>query len=250
MTIVRRIYRVLALSFWFLLNAAMAFPCLFMGWRGLAGASRQTKMWGSGIAKIINLNINVIGDLDRITGGGLIVSNHLGYLDIITHSALFPLRFTPKKEIAYWPVLGWILALNQPIWIDRGSRQASKRVMEKIQETLDHGIPLIVYPEGTSTDGKNGLLPFKSTPFEAVAQKNRPIFPILTMFRQESEDRACWHGDMPLLPHAWGMLGYPRLDVDVHVLEPIEPTSSNRKEIAAQVHDVMDGEFRRIKAAG
>ncbi|MCX6985052.1 MAG: 1-acyl-sn-glycerol-3-phosphate acyltransferase [Lentisphaerae bacterium] len=207
--------------------------------------TKITRLWGWGISKIIGMNIKIHGD-PEIIGGGIIVANHQSYLDIIAHASVFHPRFTPKVEIASWPVLGWILGINRPVWVDRKSKQSSQKTLVEYRETLEHGINLIVYPEGTSSEGA-GILPFKSTPFEAVSSGNHKIYPVLIRYIQKpGEPTLCWYGDMTLLPHCWYILGRPSINVEIHMLDPILPEGRNRKELARFVHDYMEKKYNAI----
>ncbi|OGV39260.1 MAG: hypothetical protein A2020_02235 [Lentisphaerae bacterium GWF2_45_14] len=242
MVFLRRFFRFVSLIIWFMMTGPLAAPFMFGGWKSIKRVSRITRLWGHGITKVLNINVKVHGDISSFEGG-LIVSNHMGYFDIITHSSVFPIRFTPKKEISRWPLLGWYLSLSRPIWIDRRSKRKSQETMNAFKETMERKIPLLVYPEGTSTDGLHGLLPFKSTPFEAAAQGNFPILPILTVY---SDPSVCWYGKMSLVPHVWKVAGYKSIDVDLYVLPIVHPEGRSRKEIAGIVHDMLEKEYRRI----
>ncbi len=243
-----RIYRMTALFIWFAITGMMAFPFAIVGtWKCIGTLSKLAKVWGGGIAKIMNFNIRIHGDVSTFKGG-LIVSNHSGYVDIITHSAVFPIRFTPKVEISRWPLLGWFLALSRPIWIDRSSKQKSQRTIRKIKETIDHGIPLLVYPEGTSTDNLHGLLPFKSPPFEPVVEDNLPVLPVITVFeQQENRPLICWYGKKVLLPHVWSLLAHPSVIADLHILPPAYPEGRDRKEFAKYLHEMMEAKYWEIR---
>jgi 1-acyl-sn-glycerol-3-phosphate acyltransferase len=245
MTSIRRTIRLFLLTLWFPFASALGIMAGVGGWGGIKRVTKITRIWGWGISKIIGMNIKVYGDPKKIEGG-IIVANHHSYLDIIAHASVFRIRFTPKVEIASWPVLGWILGLNRPIWIDRKSKQSSHKTLAEYRETLEHGINLIVYPEGTSSDG-TGILPFKSTPFEAVSSGNHKIYPVLIRYMQKpGEPTLCWYGDMTLLPHCWHILGRPSINVEIHIMDPLMPEGRNRKELAAFVHDYMEKKYFEI----
>ena len=116
--------------------------------------------------------------------GGLIVSNHTGYVDILVHAAVLPIRFASKSSIRSWPLLGWFLRTGRPIWVDRSSPRKSKLVAQQFKDNMDHGLSLLVYPEGTSTDGESGILKFKSTPFAAAIDGDKPVLPTLIRYRK------------------------------------------------------------------
>lgn len=247
MVLFRRLYRLTALLLWAILVSFLSMPHrLRGGWKSIKEISRFTHLWSRGIAKIINLNVKVSGQVPA-RAGGLVVSNHLSYIDIITHGSIFPVRYSPKSDIKKWPVLGWYIGLSRPIWTNRKSRRASKKILRDFAKTVNKGMYLIVYPEGTSTDGKNGILSFKSTSFEAAITGNAPIIPVLTHYKQHrGETTVCWYGDMTLLPHVWKVLGFSSIEAELHFLKPILPDGRTRKELASHVHDVMAREYARL----
>ncbi len=219
------------------------------GWYVVACSSRHARDWARGSAKIFNFEIRVHGDPGAFPGG-LLVSNHQGYLDVLTHAAIFPIRFAPKSDMHKWPLLGPFVAQSHPIWIDRDSRQKSKEAADEMIETLRHKINLLVYPEGTSTDGEHGILPFKSTPFEAAVDAGCHIQPLLTFF--SCEDPAgyplAWFGKASLLPHIWKILGLRQTKADVYILPVVDPVAGeSRKELAARVYELMSAEYKRIR---
>ena len=245
MAFIRRITRIFLLSLWFSFASMLGIMAGIGGWGGIKRVTIISRLWGWGISKIIGMNIKVYGDPGKIDGG-LIVANHQSYLDIIAHATIFSIRFTPKVEIASWPVLGWILTINRPIWVDRKSKQRSQKTLSEYQETLEHGINLIVYPEGTSSDGSR-ILPFKSTPFEAVSSGNYKIFPVLIRYLQKpGEPTFCWYGDMTFLPHCWQILGSSSINVEIHIMDPLIPGGRKRKELAHFVHEHMENKYSEI----
>lgn len=211
--------------------------------------ARMTQSWGKGLAKLFGMELHIHGDVDNYKQhGGLVVSNHLGYLDVFVHAAAFGLRFTPKKEIRSWPILGWYTALAQVIWIDRTSPRKAKETLALFRETLEQKIPLIVYPEGTSTDGRSGLLPFKSTSFEAVAGTAIPVQPVLTFYRwNEGKDiNPAWYGDVLFAPHLWQVLGNGKVICDLYLTDLYyAPAGADRKQIMNEVRDIMDKEYKK-----
>ncbi|OGV49466.1 MAG: hypothetical protein A2X49_00785 [Lentisphaerae bacterium GWF2_52_8] len=248
MSFLLRFLRIVAVLFWFLALGACAALFMRRSWGCIKKVTGVTRLWGLGFTKILNIKVKVFGDPSSFKGG-IIVSNHMGYLDILVHGSLFPLRFTPKSDIASWPLLGSYVGLSHPIWIDRRSKQKSQEALISFRETMEHEIPLIVYPEGTSSDGKSGVLPFKSTPFEAVVSSNFPILPILTIYNEpDGRPTSCWYGGMTLLPHVWTILGFRSIEVEVHILPPVHPEGRSRKEIAIFVHDIIEAEYKRVHA--
>jgi 1-acyl-sn-glycerol-3-phosphate acyltransferase len=208
------------------------------------------KIWGRGLLDILNVKVEVHGDESPLNGA-LVVSNHLGVLDILVHSSLFGFRFAPKSDIRSWPFLGAYVGLTYPIWVDRGSKARSQELLAEFHDTLTNGVSLIVYPEGTSSDGKHGVLPFKSTPFEAVVKGRLPVRPVLTLYRvpATSNVEPCWYGDMTLPPHIWDLLSAPGIVAEIHVLPEFKaPADMDRKALAEHVHALLQAEYERVMA--
>ena len=246
-----RVTKLIVVVLWMIILGTYTYTGLLFCSKGEARrrfSSKCTLLWGRVLGWILGLRIKVHGDPNQLKKGGLIVSNHMGYCDIVAHSSCFPVRFAPKKQIKNWPFLGIILSLNQPIWIDRHSKQSAGKAVEQFQETLEEGINLIVYPEGTSTDGKHGLLPFKSTAFEAVTGTGQPVLPIITVYEDTVDGNTLsWHSDQELLPHIWRMLGYFSIKVDLHVMSAIFPDPKmTRKDLAKMTRAKMAETYTQI----
>ncbi len=246
MSILRRLYRVTAIFFWTLFMILRALPHQFGGWEGRRKIADLLRTWSRGVAGILNLRVEVRGKIPD-DFSGLVVSNHLGYIDIITHGTVFPLRFTSTTVVARWPIFGSMIAVTQPVLVNRESRPASRKALRDFAKTMRKGMCLIVYPEGTSTDGKGGILPFKSTSFEAATFGDMPILPVLTRYIEEpGKPTVCWYGDMTLLPHMWQVLGLSSVEAELHILPPVYPEGMSRKEVSSRVHGLMEKEYSRV----
>ncbi len=247
MRLLRKILRLLILPFWFIIITLLALPGMFAGRRGIRWNGHISRLWGAGLARILNIRIELNGASPADFLHGVIVANHHTYLDAIVCSAVFPVRFLPKAEIRTWPILGWFLALNRPIWVNRKSPQASAQVAAEIERSLKEGTPVLVYPEGTTSDG-TGLLPFKSTAFEAAARTGQPVCPALMKYTADSNAfSAGWYGSIPLLPHVWRMLEEPGFRVQMNLLDAIYPhPGEHRKDLSNRVRQIMLDHYRSM----
>ena len=249
---VRRFYRIVALLIVCpaaMVAAAVSELFAFGYWRRVALGAFWARHWCRIAAFIVGVRIKVSGDIPS-GNGHLVVSNHLGYLDILAHGAVFSLRFAPKAEIRRWPFFGWLTALGAPVWIDRKNPRMSALYAEAFRQTMAHGINMLVYPEGTSTDGEHGLLPFKSTPFAAVLTNRTPILPTLLFYRNRNggKPEAAWHDDTPFAVHLWRFLGSAGVDIEMYILPEISVSGEEaRKALAARVHDMMEKEYWKIE---
>lgn len=241
LTFGRKIVRIFLLLIWFPVMLAKALV-LHIGKKPderIALGAELAGEWARGILRILNIRIFRHGEFPE-EKGILLVSNHQSYVDILVHASLTGIRFAPKKEIRKWFLLGPYIELSHPVWIDRKSPAKSRATLNEFERTLNLGVPLIVYPEGTTTDGKHGLLPFKSTPFEAVLKDHKPLLPLITIYHvPEGEMNPAWYGDQTLLPHVWTLLGIREIRVDIYSCGLLHPHDMGRKELAVQVRERM-----------
>ena len=219
----------------------------------IARAIRQTRTWGRGIMRCFGIKLVLHGSTEAYHGkngraghGGLVVSNHQALMDVFVHGGVFGFRFAPKGEIKKWPFIGWYVDMSSPVWINRASRMESKNTLEEFRETLRSKQPLIVYPEGTTTDGVSGMLPFKNTAFETVVDTEIPVQPVITIYKPSRHAKhIAWYGDMGLLTHIWMLLGNGRVEVHVYVMEPVYAEGRNRKELSQYIYDLMSNEYEK-----
>ena len=118
---------------------------------------------------------------------------------------------------------------------------ALAKTVEEIHRTLADGVSLLIYPEGTTTDGESGMLPFKATSFATVIGTGFKIQPIITQYLRDQDNwNPAWYGDQTLLPHLWKFLGRKKTHVVVTALEPVTPLpGEDRKALAARVEKLM-----------
>lgn len=207
--------------------------------------TRQTQLWARGLLRLLGLHYTLDGDLSTVDReGGLMISNHQSYLDILVHAAATGMRFTPNSGIRSWFFFGWYVGLSDPIWIDRSSPRKARKTLEEFRAALMEKVVLMIYPEGTTTKGDGPLLPFKSTAFETVLGTDMPIYPILTYYKSDQKAGdvcVAWYDDTPFLKHVWGVLGNKKTEVTIHVLPPIQPGRDvDRKELTEQAYALMN----------
>lgn len=252
----RCLWRIPAVFGWMLLRAVLL-PFSFIGTKKNSperarAAAIQTRVWAKGLMAILGLQVCVEGSLEKYDRtGGLMISNHQSWLDILVHASVCNLRFTPNLGIRSWPVLGWYVNLSNPVWIDRTTRISAGKALAGFRETLANKTCLMIYPEGTTTDGHGPLLPFKSTAFETVAGTGRTIQPVLTFYTASPGDRpTAWYDATPFAAHVFQVLGNRRTRIRILVLPEIVSGGMTRKETALLAHDRMEEIFLRELSGG
>lgn len=186
------------------------------------------------IMRLLSVRVERHGSLPH---DGLVVSNHLSYVDIILLASLGKFIFISKSEVADWPVFGFCAKLAGTVFIDRTRRGQVAPVAEEIREILRSGIPVVLFPEGTSTGGDR-VLPFKPALFEPAASMSVPVTPCAISYSMQDgsvADEICYWGDDVFAPHLVNFLGKLGVGARVQFGNP-HPASSNRKELARTLH--------------
>jgi 1-acyl-sn-glycerol-3-phosphate acyltransferase len=156
--------------------------------------------WSRIVLRLIGLELHHHG---TPPSSGMTVSNHLSYLDILAYSALVPCVFVAKKEVASWPVLGLFARMAGTIFVDRTRRMKVADANRCIAETLKSGVVVVLFAEGTSSDGR-AVLPFYPSLLEPVAISLCPVAPAAIQYHLiegSVPDEVCYWRDMALLPH-------------------------------------------------
>ena len=220
-------------------------------WRLVSGVTRN---FCAVLTSLFNIRITVEGDRHGLKSGGhLIISNHLGYLDGVVLGSIFPLIFVSKKEVRGWPLLGQWTALCGTVFIDRKQKVKIPLLVDEIASRLKQGANVLLFPEGTSSDGER-LLPFQSVPFAAPLRMGAPIIPITLTYTTVNQqpvsklnrDLIYWYGDMDLVNHLWALLALRGIGVSVRIHPPIKTAgfrndSRNRKRLSKMCHAVIAG---------
>jgi len=202
------------------------------------------------VCRIFGIRLDVRGRMAK-NKPLLIVANHSSYLDIEILGALVRGSFVAKAEVARWPLFGWLARLQRTVFVERRPSQTGKQ-KDAITQRLEKGERLILFPEGTTSDG-NRVLPFKRALF-AVAQQEidgkplavQPVSIAYAGFSNLPMDRDmrptfAWYGDMELMPHAWRFLGAGTLTVIVqfHPAVTIADAQGDRRKLAAICEEVV-----------
>jgi lyso-ornithine lipid O-acyltransferase len=177
---------------------------------------------------------------------GLICANHLSYLDIVVCAAAAPCVFVSKREVKSWPAFGLFAACAGTIFLDRQSRTSADAAAAEMAEAMDGGAPVLLFPEGTSTDGSE-VLRFHPTLLEPAIRRGLDIAPaaIAYQLRGGEERDLCYYGDISFVPHLLRALGRTGIAAEVEFY-PDSVVYSERKAAAIDLHDKVDAMRRRM----
>jgi 1-acyl-sn-glycerol-3-phosphate acyltransferase len=184
--------------------------------------------------RIIGVDVDVEGTPPP---SGLIVSNHCSYLDIPVLSSALACVFVSKAEVQRWPVFGRYARWAGSVFVHRHDRADAARANVSIRDALREGVPVVLFPEGTTTDGSH-VLRFHSTMLQPAIDGDAPITPCSIRYELEDGDpalEACWWGAMTFFPHLWNLLGKKSIKARVVFGKPIAP-HADRKQLSALLH--------------
>ena len=212
------------------------------------------------LCALIGVRIREVGHRSTVRPA-LILSNHVSWLDICVIGALSPVVFVAKSEVARWPVFGWLAKLQRTIFIDRQARHQAGAATREIAGRLLGGDAVVLFAEGTSSDGIR-VLPFRSSLVGAVhhALGNSTHHTQITVqpmslayvgfggvpMGRGLRERVAWYGDADLMPHLLHVLSSGAVDVTVSWGEAVAyEMSADRKAIARDAEKSV----RRMTAA-
>ena len=219
------------------------------GWTWLA--TRVPVVFHSILLKIFGVRLSLEGRLikDRPL---LLVSNHVSWLDIAVFGAVAPLSFVAKSEMSTWPLFGTLAKLQRTVFVRREDRRNSHQQANEVAERLTMREVMVLFPEGTTTDG-NRLEPFKTSLFEAakIALKQSPVETAVVQpaaieythlhglpLGRAKRPHVAWPGELDLPESFVPLVKTGALDVTIRLGEPILMTETcNRKVIARDATD-------------
>ena len=250
------------LSLWVFFFALVGMVHLWVSILGLPNRwkviSRLNRNFTLLLRMILNIKITVTGDEGQLERGGyVIIANHVSYVDGIVLGSIFPILFVSKREVKSWPIIGQWNTLCGTVFINRQHKEEAGSLVEEISRKLKHEANILLFPEGTSTNGEK-MLPFQTVPLAAPLRNRSIIVPATIAYKSlddapvtaANRDAICWYGDMDFLTHFWQLLGHRSIEVLVTIQPRIEcfrykDDSVGRRKLAEDCYDRVLGRMRK-----
>lgn len=198
------------------------------------------------MCRIIGIDVIAKGELPA-AAPQFVVANHVSWTDILAIAGFYPLVFLAKSEVAGWPVLGFLARLQGTIFVDRAHRHAIPKVNAALSEELREGRDVVVFAEGTSSDGAQ-VLKFNASHFAMLIglAKNAPkthvhVVPAAFAYFPRGTGTGAnsavfdvgWYGDMSFVPHLWSVMRRGGARCRIYFGDPIDPAAfADRKQLA------------------
>jgi 1-acyl-sn-glycerol-3-phosphate acyltransferase len=214
----RLIRRAVALGFALIINILCFWTLRLRGPRTMECRAVWLQESCARVMRSMGVRCDVEG---QIPSHGLVVSNHLSYLDILVLSSVMPCFFVAKAEIGRWPYFGNAARAGGTLFLDRASTSSAEKVSAMIRERLSLPVPVLLFPEGTSTDGT--MRRFHGRLFEPAVRAGAPVTAVSIRYVTSDgtpERELCWFGDASFGPHLLKTLGRPGFRAQLHFGEP------------------------------
>lgn len=214
---------------WGVMLAGWAFPFIKPERR-----DRLIMRWSRRLLGILGVRIRMAAP-PSLSGGALLVCNHVSWLDIYLIHASQRVHFVSKAEVRAWPVAGWLAHKTGTLFIERGRRADTARVNADMRALLQSGAWVAVFPEGTTGDGR-GLRRFMPSLLQPAVQLNCPVVPAALRYRTlagEYSAAPAYIDDISMWQSLKQIVSEPGLVAELHFGEPILP-DGHRRDLAAQ----------------
>jgi 1-acyl-sn-glycerol-3-phosphate acyltransferase len=203
--------------------------------RRFAARTEWLHRWCRFACRVLGIRVTTHGAMPR---SGLLVCNHLSYLDIIVLSSIRPCIFVAKHDVAGWPLFGWLAKAAGTIFVDRQRPLTTAFAVNRIHAAIATRLPVVLFPEGTSSDGST-VLPFKSSLLESAVQLRCPVAVGAVGYALDHgsvADEVCYWRDMTLLPHLLNLF-FKREIRSSCSFSPPKVRCGNRKQIAHELRE-------------
>ena len=223
---------------------------------GLPGWGFIARNYYRVLCAILRIRVRVTGTPVR-GRAVLFVSNHVSWVDIVVIGSLAPVAFVAKSEVAKWPLVGITAKVQRTVFVDRARRHQAADAVKEIAARLASGTSVVLFAEGTSSDG-NRVLPFRSALVGAAEEAAKSggilIQPMAICYTgqhgipmgRHHRPLVAWYGDLDFMPHIRDFIARGAVDAVVSYGEPLAAeAASDRKTMAKS----LEGAVRRITTA-
>ena len=205
------------------------------------------RTWARGSLRILRARVSVRGPLPEAPF--FLVTNHLGYVDIMVLASVLDCVFVSRADVARWPIVGPFVRMVGTVFIDREAKRDLPRVLARIEDTLTHGRGIVLFPEGTSSKGET-VLPFRAPLLEVAARGGLQVSYAALTYRTKPRNppahlTVCWWGNMGFGSHLVRLFRLSGFDATVTFGERTLHRP-DRKELAQQTWEGVLGLFEPV----
>jgi len=191
----------------------------------------MVRAWMRTLLRILRVNVRVHGDIR--TGAVLYCANHVSWLDIPCLRAIVDAAFVAKSEVRRWPLVGGLAVRADTLFLMRGNHGATCQIADRMTWLLAAGRPVVIFPEGTSTDGSS-VLRFHARLYQSASRIDGYVQAIAIRYPHESGINPAipFVGDNDLASHLWYLLGEESIEAELHFCAPLATVGRERRALA------------------
>ena len=216
-----------------LATTAFVFP-----FAGHGSRNRMVQRWSHQLLRILAVELESADPDAKFPQRVVIVANHISWLDIFVLNATQPSRFIAKSDIKRWPLIGLLVGSVGTLFVDRTRRRDAARINAQIEHALAAGDVIALFPEGTTTYGRE-LLPFHGSLLQPVIAAGGHVLPAAIRYTHldgSHSDAPSYVGEMSLIGSVRQLLRARRTRVRLHFGVPLSTAGRHRREVATEAH--------------
>jgi 1-acyl-sn-glycerol-3-phosphate acyltransferase len=217
-------------------------PDLRRGWRRLI-----SRRWAAAVGRVVGMRLAVHGTPPRAPF--LLVANHLSYMDVLVLLSQLGCAFVAKREIAKWPVLGYLTRQMDAVFVERGDPRDLQAAIVEMEHRLQMGLGVVVFPEGTTSSGKS-VAPFRSSMLDVACRTRRPVHYATISYRspdpaRPAHESICWWGEVSMSEHFFRLLQLSYFQAEVR-FGPAPLEAGDRKALASALWAAVSAAFTPV----
>lgn len=200
------------------------------------------RRWSRQLLETLGIRLKLGSGGTALPARGMVVCNHVSWLDIFVINALTPAAFVSKDDVKHWPLIGWLCAHTETIFLERGSRAAAQRTRETMIGHLQSAVHVAVFPEGTTTGGER-VLPFHAALFQSAIDAAVPVVPLALRYTDHAGNPSrapAYDGDITLWQCLRAIARAEEVGACLTVLDPLL-AGMDRRAVAAHCHAAIAG---------
>jgi lyso-ornithine lipid O-acyltransferase len=204
-----------------------------------------------GLLRRLRVEVQIEGPFPP--GPGLLVTNHLSYLDVLVLAVTGPTVFVSRADVREWPLIGPLTRWCSTIYIDRGRRELIPEVIGQMRSTIQDGARIVFFPEGTSGSGAV-VMRFRPSLFGVATEGGYPVHVAALSYHTcpgdpAARDAVCWWGDTGFVGHFFRLAGLRSVRATVRFV-PGELRDTDRKRLASRCQVAVESAFVPVTGSG
>lgn len=199
---------------------------------------RQQQLWSQRLLAILGVRLEITGPTAM---NGLLVANHISWLDVFVISSIAPATFVCKSEVRAWPLIGLLCARTDTVFLERGNRAAAVRVNQTLTGKLRNGEQVAVFPEGTTSTG-DSLLAFRAALLQSAIDAQIHVQPLVLCYRDaqgENATAAAYCGETSFWQSLCAIATAPEITAHVKILGKLATEDRTRRDLCMQAHALI-----------